>query len=263
SAQQPLEILDQKAKELVQKHRLSKLEELFSSHYGCSAVSVLADVDAGSSVYSLGPQSSQRTNYVVPFKRTIPLDQQFAAPLNNKKDRQTRGIDKKPLDPNMPTASSSLHPIINESKPHNSAANSLLCINCGDLVFRPISSHSVQSNFYQILFEDEISYIKENDPIPAELQIPFKASCRNFDLHLSDRQDELTSNDNDKITPIEKSMPETFSTSNLIKYQKPIINLPSLLADSAENSRKRGRIDDIPNDKHDFQSTSRRSGKEK
>ncbi|RKF54915.1 hypothetical protein GcM3_205028 [Golovinomyces cichoracearum] len=270
----------------IEKHRLSKLEEFFSSQYGRSAVSVLVDVEAGRSVYSLGSQSSQRTNYVTPPTRTIPLNQQLVAPLNNKKDRQTRGIEKKPLAPNIPPASSSLHPIINGFRPQNPAANGLLCINCGDfghrrrecrnpslphweqaylkeIVFKPISSQSAQSYFYQMLFEDEMSYIEENDPTTSKPQIPFKASYRNFDPHLSDRQDELMSNDNDKITPIEKSMPETFSTSNLIKYQESIVDLLSLLAESAENSRKRVRIDDILNDEHDFQSTSRRSGKEK
>ncbi|RKF76270.1 hypothetical protein GcM1_228031 [Golovinomyces cichoracearum] len=106
SAQQSLEILDQTEKELVDKHRLSKLEEFVSSQYGRSAVLVLADVDAGRSVYSLGSQSSQRTNYVTPSTRTIPLNRKIVAPLNNSKDRRLEGTDRKPARSSMPPISS-------------------------------------------------------------------------------------------------------------------------------------------------------------
>ncbi|TQS37517.1 hypothetical protein Golomagni_02005 [Golovinomyces magnicellulatus] len=163
---------NQTEKELVDKRRLSKLEEFVSSQYGRPAVSVLADVDTRRSVYSLGSQSSQRTNYVTPSNRTIPLNRQLVTPLNNSKDCQPEGTDRKPPRPSIPPASSSLHPIINGSKPHNLAADSLLCINCGDfghrrrecrnpslphwgqtylkeIVFKPISSQSAQSYFYQ------------------------------------------------------------------------------------------------------------------
>ncbi|TQS34379.1 hypothetical protein Golomagni_05240 [Golovinomyces magnicellulatus] len=112
--------------------KLSKLEEFVSSQYGRSAVSVLADVDAGRSVYSLGPQSSQRPNYVNSSTRAIPLNRQLVAAPNNSKDRQPGGTEKKPLRPSMPPASSSLHPIINGFKPHNPVADSPLSINCGD-----------------------------------------------------------------------------------------------------------------------------------
>ncbi|RKF71191.1 hypothetical protein GcC1_105020b [Golovinomyces cichoracearum] len=127
---------DQTGKELVDKHRLSKLEEFVSSQYGRSEVSILADIDAGRSVYSLGSQSSQRTNYVTPSTRTIPLNRQMVAPLNNSKDRQPEGTDRKPPRPSMLLASRSLHPIINGSKPHNPAADGLLCHNCGDFGHR-------------------------------------------------------------------------------------------------------------------------------
>ncbi|RKF71185.1 hypothetical protein GcC1_105003 [Golovinomyces cichoracearum] len=99
SAQRSLEILDQTEKELVDRHKLSKLKEFISSQYGRSAVSVLAEVDSGRSVYSLGSQSSQRTNYVTHPTRTILLNRQLVAPLTNSKDHQPEGTDRKPPRP--------------------------------------------------------------------------------------------------------------------------------------------------------------------
>ncbi|RKF57317.1 hypothetical protein GcC1_190032, partial [Golovinomyces cichoracearum] len=159
SAQRSLEILDQTEKELVDRHRLSKLEEFVSSQYDRSAVSVLADVEAGRSVYSLGSQLSQRTKYVTPPTRTIPLNRQLVAPLTNSKDHQPEETDRKPRRLSMPPVSSSLHPIINGSKAHNPAADGLLCINCGDFGHRrrecrnPSLPHWEQAYLKKIVFK--------------------------------------------------------------------------------------------------------------
>ncbi|RKF71184.1 hypothetical protein GcC1_105002 [Golovinomyces cichoracearum] len=114
-----------------------------------------------------------------------------------------------------------------------------------------------------MLFEDEMSYIEENDPTTSKPQIPLKASCHNLDLHICNSQDGTTTIDDDKITLVEKSMPGTPPKLKSKKYQESIVDLLSLLAESAENSRKRVRIDDMLNDEHHFQSTSRISGKKK
>ncbi|VDB90323.1 Bgt-51171 [Blumeria graminis f. sp. tritici] len=45
--------------------------------------------------------------------------------------------------------------------------------------------------------------------------------------------------------------------------EEPIVDLLSLIAESAENSRKRARIEDILNDEHDFKTTPMRSGRAK
>ncbi|RKF64553.1 hypothetical protein GcC1_131017, partial [Golovinomyces cichoracearum] len=108
-----------------------------------------------------------------------------------------------------------------------------------------------------------MSYIEEKDPTTSKPQIPLKASCHNLDLHIYDSQDGTTTMDDDKITLVEKSMPGTPPKLKSKKYQESIVDLLSLLADSAENSKKRVRIDDMLNDEHHFQSTSGRSGKGK
>ncbi|RKF57318.1 hypothetical protein GcC1_190033, partial [Golovinomyces cichoracearum] len=58
-------------------------------------------------------------------------------------------------------------------------------------------------------------------------------------------------------------MPGTPPKLKSKKYQESIVDLLSLLAELAENSRKQVRIDDVLSDEHHFQSKSRRSGKEK
>ncbi|RKF73776.1 hypothetical protein GcC1_088022 [Golovinomyces cichoracearum] len=129
---------------------------------GRSAVSVLADVDAGRSVYSLGSQSSQRTNYVTPPTRTILLNRKLVAPLNNSKDHQPEGTDWKPPRPSMPPASSSLHPIINGYKPHNPAADGLLCINCEDFGHRRRECrNSSFPSWEQACLKDQLAWLKK------------------------------------------------------------------------------------------------------
>ncbi|RKF96004.1 hypothetical protein GcM1_042002, partial [Golovinomyces cichoracearum] len=84
-----------------------------------------------------------------------------------------------------------------------------------------------------------MSYIEENDPTISKPPIPLKASCQNLDLHICDSQDGTTTIDDDKITLVEKSMPGTPPKLKSKKYQESILDLLSLLAESAENSRKR------------------------
>ncbi|KAI0992065.1 hypothetical protein K3495_g16121, partial [Podosphaera aphanis] len=281
SAQRSIELLEQTEKELVDKTRLSRLEEFVSSQYGRSAVSVLADVDAGKLVYSLGPQSSQvKKNSSLP-SGTAPLNRQLIAPPFNSKDRQSGGSEKKPPHPGMPPASSSMHPIINGSKPHNPAVDGLLCINCGDfghrrrecknpplpyweqaylkeIVFKPISSQSAQSYFYQMLFEDEITYTQD------EPQSSREASCFSVDLRVVGTKENPTISDNSKLPLLKDNSSKTPLTFESTEQEDDrIIDLSALIAESAENSRKRARIEDILNDEHDFQTKPRKSGRAK
>ncbi|VDB90325.1 Bgt-51172 [Blumeria graminis f. sp. tritici] len=119
---------------MIDKSRLSRLEELVSSQYGRSAVSVLADVDAGRLLYSLGSPLSQGSKNTPIPSRTVPPSRQLTAPQSNNKDRQLGGADREPLHSGMPPVSSKLYPIINGMKPHNPSVDGLLCINCGYLL---------------------------------------------------------------------------------------------------------------------------------
>ncbi|KAI0991433.1 hypothetical protein K3495_g16754, partial [Podosphaera aphanis] len=98
SAQRSIDILDQTEKELVEKARLSRLEEFVSSQYGRPATSVLADVEAGKFVYSLNQQSNltSSTKRVTPPTGTIPPSRQLPASANFNREYHPSGAEKKP-----------------------------------------------------------------------------------------------------------------------------------------------------------------------
>ncbi|VCU39841.1 Bgt-50725 [Blumeria graminis f. sp. tritici] len=87
--------------------------------------------------------------------RTASSYRQLTAPHSNSRDRQLGGADRKPLHSGMPPASSSLHPIINGSKPHKLSVDRLLCINCADFGHRRRDCHN------KSLTHLEQAYLKE------------------------------------------------------------------------------------------------------
>ncbi|KAI0998362.1 hypothetical protein K3495_g9833 [Podosphaera aphanis] len=237
--------MDQKEKQFATKSKLSKLEEFVARQ-----------------VKSL-PQALQ--------PGVIPANRQLPTASSRSRDRPTVH-ENKYKTVGMPAAATSLRPIINGSKPHNPIIDGPLCINCGDfghrrrechnpslpnweqaylneIVFRPISPQSSQSYFYQMEFEDEQSYTLEDDqptngPISEQPQPQYRApTCYNVDL--------LRANSETSPTPGESNE----------DVNEPIADLSSLIAESAENSRKRVRIDDILNDKHDFRTPRKRSAR--
>ncbi|CAD6503204.1 BgTH12-02872 [Blumeria graminis f. sp. triticale] len=116
-----------------------------------------------------------------------------------------------------------------------------------------------------MLFEDEMTYTEEHDctkdvPLP-----PQEAPCYNVDPHVVETREGRTISDNSKLALLDKGksrMPN--SPLELTEDEEgPIVSLLSLIVESAENSRKRARTEDILNDEHDFKTTPKRSGRAK
>ena len=115
-----------------------------------------------------------------------------------------------------------------------------------------------------MLFEDEMTYTEEHDctkdvPLP-----PQEAPCYNVDPHVVETREGRTISDNSKLALLDKGKSRMPTSSELMEdEEEPIVDLLSLIAESAENSRKRARIEDIFNDEHDFQTTIKRFGRAK
>ncbi|KAI0996805.1 hypothetical protein K3495_g11378 [Podosphaera aphanis] len=274
--------MDQTEKEFATKSKLSKLEEFVARQYGRTANAVLADIDAGRQFKSL-PQALQ--------PGVIPVNRQLLVPSSQNKDR----------------------PTVHENK--------LKTAYLKEIVFRPISSQSAQSYFFQTVFEDDVmgrelrslhvsnatnnlyfsiqkkttrgrkagplraaqpqqhrvepvtdvqSYtLKDkqptNGPILEQLQPQYRApACYNVDLLRANLGTSPTPNVNHFASHSNSSsinLPNSQGSNE--GDNEPIIDLSSLIAESAENSRKRVRIDDILNDQHDFRTTRKRSARTK
>ncbi|EPQ65609.1 BgtAc-30046 [Blumeria graminis f. sp. tritici] len=115
-----------------------------------------------------------------------------------------------------------------------------------------------------MLSEDETTYTEEYDctkdgPLPSQ-----EVACYNVDIHVVQTRESRTISDNIKLALLDKGKSRMPTPSEpMASEEELIVDLLSLIAGSAENSRKRARIEDIFNDEHDFQTTIKRFGRAK